>query len=117
MNYQVQIFPIGQAPSILDRFYRKLPKSARRKIVRQLLYLEEYGLDSSVSDLRKLRGYDIWEVRILGKENIRILVFGIENQIFVLHIFAKKKQDTETKHLKTAQNRQKLIINMLTNDI
>lgn len=72
MAYKVLIYPLDTKPNILDDIYRKLPPSARAKINRQLAYLEEYGLSSVVIDLKKLKGYQFWEARILGKENIRI---------------------------------------------
>lgn len=72
--YKVYVYPIGKHSTIIQEFIRKLPKSTIQKVARQLKYLKEYGLTSEVIDLKKLRGFDFWEIRILGKENIRITV-------------------------------------------
>jgi len=105
MAYTVLTYPLDEKPNIVESFYKKLPKSARTKIIRQLRYLEEYGLSAVVINLKKLQGYEFWEVRILGKENIRIFVWGIENYIFLLHIFLKKQQTTKLRDLLLAKKR------------
>lgn len=69
------------------------------KISRQIRYLHEYGLCSEVLNLKKLKGYPIWEVRILGKDNIRILCCQSNDIIWILHIFAKKAMKTPLKDL------------------
>lgn len=109
MSYKVYIYPIDEYPNIIQEFINKLQKSSIQKITRQLRYLEEYGLTSEVIDLKKLKGYDFWEVRILGRENIRIFVWGYDRSIFVIHIFKKKSQATNSKELNTAKYRLKLV--------
>lgn len=105
MAYIVLTYPLDEKPNIIDSFYRKLQKSARAKIIRQLRYLEEYGLSRVVINLKKLHGYEFWEVRILGKENIRIFVWGVGDYIFLLHIFMKKQQTTKLSDLLLAKTR------------
>jgi len=109
MSYKVWVYPVNKKPNILDEFYQKIQKSARAKVARQLKYLEEYGLTTAVIDLKKLRGYEFWEIRILGKENIRIIVWGYEKNIFVIHMFVKKRQSTSLKDLALAKNRLKVV--------
>lgn len=109
MPYTIYIYPVDSNPNIIKEFLKKLQKSSIQKITRQLKYLEEYGLVSEVIDLKKLKGYDFWEVRILGKENIRIFVWGYEHSIFVIHIFKKKSQVTNPKELELAKYRLKQI--------
>jgi len=46
-----------------------------------------------------LKGYPIWEARILGRDNIRILCGQSKNNIWILHIFAKKSMKTAAKDL------------------
>ncbi len=109
MAYKVLIHPLDQNPNIIQDFIKKLQRSSIQKIARQLRYLEEYGLISEVIDTKKLKGYDFWEVRILGKENIRIIVWGYDKYIFVIHIFKKKSQSTSPKELELAKYRLKMI--------
>lgn len=113
MPYKVLIHPLDETPNIIQDFIKKLQKSSIQKITRQLRYLEEYGLVTEVIDTKKLKGYDFWEVRILGKENIRIMVWGYDKYIFIIHIFKKKNQSTSPKELEIAKYRLKMIKKML----
>lgn len=113
MPYKVLIHPLDETPNIIQDFIKKLQKSSIQKITRQLRYLEEYGLVTEVIDTKKLKGYDFWEVRILGKENIRIMVWGYDKYIFIIHIFKKKNQSTNPKELEIAKYRLKMIKKML----
>ena len=113
MTYKVLIHPIAETPNLIQEFIKKLQRSSIQKIARQLRYLEEYGLVSEVIDTKKLKGYDFWEVRILGKENIRIIVWGYDQYIFVIHIFKKKSQSTSPKELELAKYRLKMIKKIL----
>ena len=70
------------------------------------MYLEEYGISRAIPDLRKVVGTNIWEIRILGKENVRIFCAGIpEGKVAILHIFLKKRQKTPAKEINTALKR------------
>lgn len=70
------------------------------------MYLEEYGISRAIPDLRKIVGTKIWEVRILGNENIRIFCAGAgEGKVIVLHVFIKKKQKTPIRELNLAIKR------------
>ncbi len=113
MRHKVYIYPIVEHPNIVEELLSKLQKSSIQKIARQLRYLEEYGLTPEVIDLKKLKGYEFWEVRILGKENIRIFVWGYDQSIFVIHIFKKKSQTTKSKELDLAKYRLKFIKKMI----
>lgn len=70
--------------------------------------LQEYGLSAIIPNVKKLSGTPLWEIRILGQDNIRILYVTIEkNAILVLHGFIKKKQKTPPKEIKIALLRYK----------
>lgn len=80
------------------------------KISRQIRYLKEYGLRSEVINLKKLKGYPIWEVRILGRDNLRILCCQTNDIIWILHIFAKKSMKTPLRDLAIGLKRYKELI-------
>lgn len=80
------------------------------KITRQIKYLKEYGLRSEVINLKKLKGYPIWEVRILGRDNLRILCGQSKDVIWILHIFAKKTMKTPLKDLTIGLKRYNEVI-------
>lgn len=80
------------------------------KILRQIAYLKEYGLRSEVINLKELKGYPIWEVRILGRDNLRILCCQSNDVIWILHIFAKKTMKTSLKDLAVGLKRYNKVI-------
>ncbi len=92
-------FYIKNDKSPVEEYILECPKPVREKIIRQIKYAQEYGLRPEVLDLKKLRGYPLWEIRILGKNNIRVLCCQSDNTIHILHIFAKKTMKTPLKDL------------------
>jgi len=48
---------------------------------------------------------NLYELRITGKDQIRILYSAESDRIYLLHAFKKKKQKTPLKEVKTALNR------------
>lgn len=109
MLYKVIMYPPGEKKNVATEFYLAQPKSVRNKILRQIYYLGIYGLRSEVTNTKKLRGYDLWEVRILGKDNIRLFAIDYQNTIYIVHIFRKKSQNTPIKEIKIALTRIKLL--------
>jgi phage-related protein len=70
--------------------------------------LEEFGIKVGPPKVEKVRGTELWELRILGKDNIRIFYVTKTGQSFLLlHGFIKKKQKTGTREIKTALERLK----------
>ena len=85
--------------------------SLRTKIIRQLKYVEEYGLNPVIPNIKKIMNTPLWELRILGRDNIRIIcVSHSERVVKVLHIFKKKKQKTPTDELNVALKRNQEIV-------
>lgn len=93
----------------VDSYLDQAPVSDQRKIVKNLLYLKEYGLRTEFRDAKKMKGYDFWEVRILGKSNIRIFCTQRNNIVYILHIFQKKSNKTSVRDLKMAEKQLLLI--------
>ena|SRR3989344_3913093 len=78
----------------------------RSKVLRDLSQLEEFGIGSHIPDTKKLVGTPLWELRILGKDNIRVLyVLKLGRRILVLHGFIKKRQKTPTREINIALKR------------
>lgn len=87
-------------------FIESLPAFQARKVGRVLAYIKQYGLITAIHHVKKLTGTPLWEIRILGQDNIRVL-YAIKDQdaIIILHGFIKKAQKTPLKELGTALNR------------
>jgi len=92
--------------NIVREYIISLQKEQQAKVRRTLQLINEYGLSSAIPHIKKLSGTPLWEIRILGKDNIRILyVTPSSNSILVLHGFNKKTQKTSPKEIQTATNR------------
>lgn len=101
------ISPSGDNP--IQQFLDSLSDKQQVKILRTFQHLKEYGLSAILSHTRKLTGTPLWEIRILGKDNIRILyIIPLINVVLVLHGFNKKSQKTPARELKTALARYEL---------
>ena len=102
--------PRGRA-SPVKKFLDSCRFSLRAKILRQLKYVEEYGLNPTIPNIRKITRTPLWELRILGKDNIRIICMTLSGKkVKVLHIFKKKKQKTPTKEINIALKRRQEIL-------
>ena len=106
-KWKIKFFEIGDH-SPIHQFVDNCSPVQRRKISTQLHYVAEFGLTSCIPNLKKMIGTPFWELRILGKDNIRIICLAIvNNTIIVLHVFFKKKQKTPLKELEIVYERYK----------
>src|SRR3989344_788427 len=77
----------------IKEFLDSLEETQQVKVLRLFQSIEEYGLQAVAPHLKKVTGTPLWEMRILGKDNIRIFyVVPKKNAVLVLHGFIKKKQ-------------------------
>ena len=106
VRFEVLLFRDG-GRSPVDKFIEKCSATQQRKILRQLAYLYEFGLTSANPCLRKLSGTNLWELRILGRDNIRLVCVQRTNTIVVLDVFFKKGKKTPKNDLETALYREK----------
>ena len=98
------ISPSGENP--VGKFIDSCAKNQQVKILRIFKHLEEYGICAAIPHIKKLSGTPFWEIRILGKDNIRIVyVAEIEKTILLLHGFFKKKKKTSKKEIEIGYKR------------
>lgn len=80
----------------------------KTKVLRLFMHCEEYGLQGIFTHLKKLIGTPLWEIRIMGRDSVRVLfVTQIDKKILLLHAFYKKTQKTPLKEIATALARLK----------
>lgn len=104
--YIVELYTSPNGKGIVRDDYLKYPEIQRSKILKAITILEDFGISRDVPNLRKLSGTKLWEYRILGKNNIRIILVSIvKEKIMILNIFIKKSQKTPIKELKIAIQR------------
>lgn len=87
-------------------FIQSLNPKAKGKISNSLDLLEEFGIKLKLPHVKKLAGTNLWELRILGNDSIRIFYITISGKgLLLLHGFKKKKQKTDRKEIKIAEAR------------
>jgi phage-related protein len=90
----------------VKEFIDSLTEIQKAKVFRIFEIFQKYGMTSIIPHVKKLAGTPFWEIRILGKDNIRILyVIPTKECILVLHGFIKKKQKTPITDLSQAMKR------------
>lgn len=92
----------GEAP--VSEFIKKQQPQAIAKIAHLIDLLEIHGVFLGMPHAKKLENY-LYELRIRGKEEIRIIYGFKEKTIFLLHGFKKQKQKTPPKEIEAAKQR------------
>ena len=111
--YKVTFYTPQGKTSPIKEFLDSCQPSLRSKIIRKLKYVEEFGLNPAIPNIKKITDTPLWELRILGRDNIRIIcVSRPEREVKVLHIFRKKKQKTPTNELNVALKRSQEVIDV-----
>lgn len=88
----------------------KLPPKAVKKIVGRLKLLRQYGVNflTHSGTMKKLQGYDLYEIVVdFNKVFYRIFCVIRQATCWLLHLFAKKSNDTPLREIKTALQRAK----------
>ena len=102
----IYYYTSSQGENPVKEFLNSLEENQQVKILRIFQHIEEYGLQAVSPHLKKLSGTPLWEIRTLGKDNIRILYIVPEkNAVLALHGFVKKKQKTPRKEIDSALHR------------
>ena len=105
-KWKLFYYETGQGTSPVFNFVNSLEIKARTKVADTLDLLKEFGTKIGMPYAKKLAGSELWELRILGSDSIRIFYVAIIDKNFLLlHGFQKKKQKTDRKEIKTAERR------------
>lgn len=105
-KWEIIYYETTQGNSPIRDFVQSLDPKTQNKIAVVLDLLEEFGTLVGPPHSKKVTGTPLWELRILGRDNIRIFYVAVVNRKFLLlHGFQKKKQKTDTREIKTAINR------------
>lgn len=103
---KVIYYTITVEKSPFQDFLDSLTLKQQRKITRIISHIKSYGLTFAIPHTKKLTGTPLWEIRILGQDNMRIFYAAlVSDSILLLHGFIKKTQQTPSKEINTAINR------------
>jgi phage-related protein len=107
-EWTVQYYVTATGNSPVTDFIDSLDDTAQAKVINTVRLLKEYNVRLGGSHAKKLTGTDLWELRILGSDSIRVFYVAVEQQSFLLlHGFKKKTFTTPKKELKLAVDRLK----------
>jgi len=100
---EIQIFDVS-----LEKFIKSLQKPTIAKVLRTIDLLEQFGEKLGPPHTKKIT-ICLFELRIPGRQEIRIFYTFHKSQIFLLHGFVKKSQKTPQKEIRIALQRLKLL--------
>ena len=102
MKYEIKI--VNGFEDDFMRFVKSLDKATQAKVLRVVDLLEKYGNELGMPFIKKINKV-IWELRISGKQRIRILYCMVNDSIWLLNWFIKKRQKTPIGEVETAMKR------------
>ena len=116
MSTKINYFISSRGDNPVKDFIDSLELKQKIKIFHIFKLIIEYGINSVPQHIKKLSGTPLWEIKILGKDNIRILyIISRRETVLLLHGFIKKTQKTNPKEINIAIKRWRQWF--LTNDI
>lgn len=106
MAWKVVYYISASGENPVSKFIDSCSAGQQVKTLRILKHLQEYGLQAVIPHIKKLAGTPFWEIRVLGKDSIRIIyVLQTGKTIVLLHGFFKKKQKTPQREIEICYKR------------
>jgi len=105
-QWKVLLYKTLQGKTPVNEFILDLELKAQAKVYNSIKLLRTFGISAGSPHIKKLTGTQLWELRILGADSIRILYIAITGKTFLLlHGFKKKKDKTPPKEIRIAKDR------------
>lgn len=108
MAWNILLFETNRGEKPVEKFIRSLLPQTLAKTIHTINLLEKYGSFLGMPHSKKITK-ELYELRIRGRQEIRILYTFRKNYIYLLHAFQKKSQKTPLKELKVALSRIRLL--------
>lgn len=106
MDWNIFFYETSRGEKIVKNFLESEGEPLMGKASYKIKLLQDYGPLLGLPHARKLEG-KLYELRIRGKEEVRIIYAFIENTACLLHVFKKKTQEIPEKELEIARQRLK----------
>lgn len=90
----------------LEKFIESLQKITIAKVLRSIDLLEKFGQELGPPHTKKISAR-LFELRVFGKQAVRIFYTFHKSQIFLLHGFVKKSQKIHQKEINIALQKLK----------
>lgn len=108
MAWKIIVFETKRGEKPVEEFIYSLDEPTIAKIAHTIDLLEKHGPYLVMPHAKKI-ATALFELRVRGKVEIRILYTFLKNDIYLLHAFKKKRQQIPRKEINTAFNRLNLI--------
>lgn len=108
MNWQIIEYETSRGDRPVNLFIRSTRIKTAAKISRLIDLLSEHGPNLPMPYSRKLIT-DLYELRIRGIEQARIIYTFLNNRIYLLHGFIKKTNKTPLREITLAAQRLKYL--------
>lgn len=103
-SWEVIFFETARGEKVVKEFIKSLEASTISKISSEIDLLKDHGPFLGMPHSRKMTK-DLYELRIRGRQEIRIVYGFINKTIILLHIFIKKTQETPLREIEAALKR------------
>ena len=104
MIWKIRDLQTPRGENLIESFILKQEQPTKTKITRMILTLGQYGPNLGMPYGKKI-DKDMWELRISGKEAIRVFYTVRKDEIILLHIFKKKTEKIPQNELELAKQR------------
>lgn len=104
MSWNIITFETPRGEKPVDDFFKTQSTQTQSKTIHLINLLELYGNTLGMPHSKRL-DKNLFELRIRGKQEIRILYCFKKGEILLLHAFKKQTQKTPRKELETALKR------------
>ncbi len=92
----------------VEKSIDELEKPTISKVVRMIILLGQYGVELRMPHAKKIT-HGLYELRIRGRQEVRIFYIFRKNYVALLHLFIKKSQKTPPKEISTALKKLELL--------
>ena len=105
-QWKILLYTTPQGDSPVKAFISGLELKTQAKIRNTIHLLQDFGTRLGPPHIKKLTGTQLWELRILGADSIRVLYIAISGKTFLLlHGFMKKRNKIPKNEITIAQGR------------
>lgn len=104
MTWKIVVFESDRKEKPVEEFIKSLDKSTIAKVAHEINLLEKHGVYLSMPHAKKLSS-SLYELRVRGKQEVRILYGFVKTTIYLLHAFRKQTQKTPVREIETAIKR------------
>lgn len=104
MTWTIKFYESKNGDKPVEEFIKTCEPLTIAKISHHIDLLERHGHFLGMPHSKKL-SHDIYELRIRGKQEIRITYMLYKHNIYLLHAFKKQKQKTPRKEIEVSLKR------------